>query len=128
VTAPVIPGFTLAQAAQESLQLGRITGATVTHGGGSVTRLMGLYAGRVFVHFNAFGATGNNVNFQIQPQPTNTYGTQNLVNIALGAANNIEYDGFIALPRAPCVFVITNNEAANDVTVNLEVIAEESHT
>src|SRR5579859_182990 len=123
---PSVPGFTLAQAAQASLQIGRIESQTVA-AGAVKSWLNGVWPGRAFLRVLVSGATGKNTQIQLQPQPTSIYGTQNIINEPFGISGaNDEQLFTIALPRAPCLLKVNNNEATATITVSYQIIAIET--
>jgi hypothetical protein len=124
-SSPAIPGYTLANAGAASLQIGRIAGQSILHGA-SKTFLNGLAPGQVFLRIYAQGASS--VNFVLQPQPTSVYGTENLINENVGTGSGLSQELLftIALPRAPCIMTITNNDGANTATVDYQLIAIET--
>jgi hypothetical protein len=125
---PAVPGFTLANAAPDSLEVGRVTSSTIAHGGGSKSWLCGLFTGRVGYKISVpTGSTTNDVVFQIAPQPTNIYtGSPTYLQETLGNAGNTNQRGELLFSRGPVLVTITNNEAANDVTASFVIVGEET--
>lgn len=126
-TSPGVPGFTLASAGSASLQIGREETQTVA-AGATKAFLNGLWAGQAFLRVLISGATGPNVQFQLQPQPTSLFGTTNLVNETLGLAGGVNDELLvtIALPRTPLKAIINNNEATATITASYQLIAIET--
>lgn len=122
-SSPAIPGYTLANAAAASLQIGRITGQNVVNGTPK-TWLNGLYAGQALLVIDATNASS--VTFTLQPQPSTTYGAENIINQTVVTANETELVFTIALPRAPTQMTVTNNDAANHASVSYQLIAIET--
>lgn len=125
-TSPTVPTFTLAAAADQSLQIGREESQTVA-AGATKGWLCGLWAGQAFIRILVSGvAAANTVHCQLQPQPTGVFGTQNILNETMGiVGDNDERVLTIALPRCPCQFVVNNNDA-NTVTVSFQIIGIET--
>jgi hypothetical protein len=123
---PAVPGFTNAQASDQSLQIGREYGINVP-AGTNKTFLNGLWAGEVYFRAHVTGAGANDVNFELQPVPTGVFGTgTDIFHQLIGAAGNIEIlPTKLALPRCPTVMSITNNDAAA-VTVEYVITAVET--
>jgi hypothetical protein len=125
---PNVPNFTRANAGNGSLEVGRVTGQTVIHGGGSKSWLCGIFAGKVGYKISVpTGSTANDVVFQIAPQPTNIFaGSPTYLQESLGNAGNTNQRGELILPRCPVLVTVTNNEPANDVTVSFSINALET--
>ncbi len=124
-SSPNIPGYTLAQAAAASLQIGRVSGQTVVNGTPK-SWLCGLFPGQAFLRIYSSGAS--TVNFVLQPQPTTTYGTENLINENTGTGSGLtdELLFTIALPRAPCMMTVTNGDTVNHALVDFQLVAIET--
>jgi hypothetical protein len=125
---PAVPTFTLAQAVDAGLQLGREQNVTVL-AGQTKGFLNGLWAGQAFYRFLVSGAAANGaVHVQLQPQPVGVYGTEDILNTSAGIAgggNDEHVFNNIALPRGPTQWVVNNNDA-NTVTVSYQLIGIET--
>lgn len=125
-TSPAVPTFTLAKAATGSLQLGREEQQNLA-AGMFEGWINGLWAGQAFVRVLVSGvAAANTVHFQIQPQPTGVFGTENILNESMGIpGQNDERTFTIALPRCTTQTVFNNNDA-NTVNVSYQIIGIET--
>lgn len=124
---PAVPGFTLAAAANQSLQIGREEQQTV-NAGTTKSWLNGLWGGQIFVRVLVSGAAAaGDVHFQLQPQPTGVFGTENILNESMGIAGgaNDERTFTIAAPRCTLQAVFNNNDA-NNVICSYQLIAIET--
>jgi len=125
---PTVPTFTLAQAVDAGLQLGREQNVNVP-AGQTKGFLNGLWAGQAFYRFLVSGAAANGtVHVQLQPQPTGVFGTEDILNTSAGIAgggNDEHVFNTIALPRGPTQWVVNNNDA-NAVTVSYQLIGIET--
>lgn len=123
---PAVPGFTNAQAADQSLQIGREYGVVIP-AGQSKTYLNGLWAGEAYLRAHVTGSAANDVNFELQPVPAGVFGTgTDIFHSIIGAAGNIEIPPTkLALPRGPTIMMITNNDT-NSVTIEYLLIGVET--
>ncbi len=120
---PAIPGFVLPGGVFSSLQLGHnAAGGDVLTAGGAgdtITYLLSMFAGQVFVRYTQSGASS--VTFNLVPQPASEFGTQALSSLTL--TNGQEEETVVFLPRAPCALKIINNDGVNAATVRFSIIA-----
>lgn len=124
---PNVPTFTLAAAADQTLQLGREELQNVP-AGNTKGWLCGLWGGQIFFRALVSGAAANgDVHVQVQPQPTGVFGTENILNEGMGIAGggNDERVFTISSPRCPLQVVVNNNDA-NAITVSFQMIAIET--
>jgi hypothetical protein len=98
----------------------------------TATKVIPLYGGNVWLHCDELGVTPPNMQLQIMTQGAFNAGflTQSLFSAQLGGGpNGSEPNGpvnvQIALPRSPCLFVMTNNGAVNAVINTMITIAEQ---
>lgn len=109
--------------AKASLQLGRLASQNVPVSS-TKSWLMGIDPGECFIRIGVSGLTADNCNVKLQPYPTSIFGTQNMINESLGSGT-AEFLDIIALPRAACLVVVTNNDTVNVASVSLEIVAIE---
>jgi hypothetical protein len=123
---PQVPTFTLASAAAKSLQVGRTQNINVP-AGTVKTFLNGIWAGQAFVRFLVSGgAAAGTVHVQVQPQPTGQFGTEDILNEAMGIVGaNDEKTFTIGMLRCATQTVINNNDA-NAITASYQIIAIET--
>lgn len=132
VSPQAIPTYTLVNSGVPySLMLGDWTPAALAPSGGTASALISMFAGEVFVKLSvqASGSIGNNnVRFTIIPQPTSEWGGSAILSALLpnpNSANPNEFEGFVALPRGPCLVTVVNNDSTATVTAIGAFIAVE---
>lgn len=123
---PAVPGFTNADAADQSMQIGREYGKVIA-AGASATYLNGLFCGEAVFRCKVVNAAASDVTFELQPVPAGVFNAgTDIFHQILGAAGNFEVQPMkLALPRAPTVMFITNNDV-NPVTIEYLLTAIET--
>jgi hypothetical protein len=122
--APVIPGYTNANAATASLVMGGISGAVLA-ANASTKVLCSMFAGKVWLraHYAAGGASS--VQVSVAPQPPALFSSQSVFNESMTGGSELTAE--IAVPRGPCLLTLTNNDGATSATaVFAELIAIET--
>ncbi len=122
--APVIPGFTNANAATASLVLGGVSNLAVPHGT-TVSRLCSMFAGEVYLRVHLSGGGPANITVKLSPQPSTLFNSQDLINKTIGNAGDDSPPFVLPLPRGACLLSFVG-DATIDASVNAEIIAKET--
>jgi hypothetical protein len=121
---PTVPGFTLGNAASASLEVGRVSAVNI-NAGATKSFLFGIATGRVYFRLHVNGLTTDQLEFQVQPVPSNIFpATTFYIHMFMGNAI-IEYENFFVAARCPLLINLINN-AAVAATVDVVMIQEET--
>lgn len=83
--------------------------------------LLSMFAGKVWVKYDQMGATGEQVQIQVVPQPESVFGGGPVINDFIGTGP--PFEEYVEFPRCPCVLIVSNNQSSGSVTVSFEAIA-----
>lgn len=121
---PNVPGFILGNAGSNSLEVGRASGINV-NAGATVSRLVGIFAGRIYYRVHVSGLTTDQLEWNVEPLPTNIFPATTFYVRKFMGNTVIEFEGEFVAARCPLLINMTNN-ASVPATVDFVMVGEET--
>lgn len=121
---PNVPGFTLGNAGSGSLEVGRASGINVNPGA-TVSRLVGIFAGRIYYRVHVSGLTTDQLEWNVEPLPTNIFPATTFYVRKFMGNTVIEFEGEFVAARCPLLINMTNS-AGVAATVDFVLVGEET--
>lgn len=121
---PAVPGFIMGNAGSASLEVGRASGVNVNPGA-TVSRLIGIFAGRIYYRVHVTGLTTDQLEFNVEPLPTNIFPATTFYVRKFMGNTTIEFEGEFVAARCPLLINMINN-AGVAATVDFVMVGEET--